>query len=194
MSKVLMISTERLKTNTAINSNVDDAELRSAILISQDISLTEALGTNLFNKMEDLIDTGNIELSGNSEYKTLLVDYIQPYLTHQAYYYSLDNFVMKFVNVGLQAPFTEQSGAIDIGMFKMMKNNSKNIAEFYQSRLRQYLCDKGGSVFPEYNENVVDGGVPPGKGRGYSVNIVMPSPMYKKGKDGGIYNYNERIW
>jgi hypothetical protein len=194
MSKVFMISTERLKTNTAINKNVDDAELRSAIIISQDISLTEALGTNLFNKMEDLIESGDIDLSGNSEYKTLLIDYIQPYLTQQAYYFSLDNFIMKFMNVGLQAPFTEQSGGIDVSLYKMMKNNAKNTAEFYQSRLRQYLCDKGGNVFPEYTENVVDGGVPAGKGRGYSVNIVMPSPMYKKGKDGGIYNYNERIW
>jgi len=195
MSKVFLIGTDRLKNNTPINKNVDDAELRSSIIISQDISLTEAIGSKLNDKIQDLVETGDIELSGNSEYKTLLVDYIQPYLTNQAYYFSLDAFLIKFVNVGLQAPFTEQSSAVDIGTYKQMKNNAKSIAEFYAARLRQYLCDKGGNVFPEYTENRPDGGVIAGKGKGYDAPIVMPSYTYFRGADGGIYEKGVgRVW
>ena len=194
MSKVLLISTDRLKNNTPINKNVDDAELRSSIIISQDISLVEAIGTALNDKIQDLVDTGDIELSGNSAYKSLLVDYIQPFLTNQAYYFALDAFLIKFVNVGLQAPFTEQSSAVDIGTYKQMKNNAKSIAEFYAARLRQYLCDNP-SPFPEYTQNRPDGGVVAGRGKGYEAPIVMPDYVYFRGVDGGIYEKGVgRIW
>jgi len=194
MSKVLLISTERLKTNTAISKNVDDAELRSAILISQDISLTEAIGTALNNKIQDLVDAGTINQAGNAAYKSLLVDYIQPFLTNQAYYFAMDNFLIKFMNVGLQSPFTEQSSAVDIGTYKLLKNNAKNIAEFYGARLRQYLCDNP-SPYPEYTESRPDGGVVAGRGKGYTAPIIMPDYTYFRGLDGGIYERGVgRVW
>lgn len=194
MSKVLLISTERLKTNTAISKNVDDAELRNSIIISQDISLVEAIGTNLFNKIQDLVDTGDIDLSGNTNYRSLLVDYIQPFLTNQAYYFALDNFLIKFVNVGLQAPFTEQSTSVDITTYKTIKNNAKSIAEWYGARLRSYLCDNP-APFPEYTEARPDGGIPAGAGKGYEAPIVMPSYTYFRGVDGGIYERGVgRVW
>ena len=194
MSKVLLIGTDRLKNNTPVSKNVDDAELRSAIIISQDISLVEAIGTALNDKIQDLVDTGDIELSGNSAYKTLLVDYIQPFLTNQAYYFALDNFLIKFMNVGLQAPFTEQSGSVDITTYKTIKNNAKSIAEFYGARLRSYLCDNP-TPYPEYTESRPDGGVIAGPGKGYEAPIVMPSYTYFRGADGGIYERGVgRVW
>lgn len=195
MSKVLLISTDRLKNNTQVSKNVDDADLRNCIIISQDISLVEAIGTALFDKIQDLVETGQINDTGYTEYHTLLVDYIQPYLTQQALYFGMDNFLMKWVNVGLQVSFTEQSGQVDLGAYKTIKNNIKSIAEFYAARLRQYLCDKGGSVFPEYVETRPDGGVVAGRGKGYEAPIVMPQYTYFRGANGGIYEYGVgRVW
>ena len=195
MSKVLLISTERLKTNLPISKNVDDHDLRNCIIISQDISLVESIGTALFNKLQDLVETNDIMLTGNTEYYTLLVDYVQPYLTQQSYYFGMDAFLVKWVNVGLQASFTEQSSQVDLSTYKVLKNNAKSLAEFYNARLRQYLCDKGGDVFPEYVETRPDGGVIAGRGKGYEAPIVMPDYLYFRGADGGIYEKGVgRVW
>ena len=63
MNKVLLISEETLKTYTAIQNNVQSDELRFSILQSQQIFLQESLGTNLYEKILRLVDTGDIEIA-----------------------------------------------------------------------------------------------------------------------------------
>ena len=77
---VLLISEQKLKDNTPITDNVDSSELRFAIQQSQAIQIQETLGTNLYEKILQLVDTGDINLAGNANYKSLLDNYIQPTL------------------------------------------------------------------------------------------------------------------
>ena len=93
---VLLISEQRLKDNTSINDNVDSSELRFSIQMAQNIFLQESLGTNLFEKILSLVQTSNIDLAGNINYKELLNNFIQPMLIQYSFYLSLDNF---FVNL-----------------------------------------------------------------------------------------------
>ena len=98
---VLLISEQKLKDNTPITDNVDSSELRFAIQQSQAIQIQETLGTNLYEKILQLVDTGDINLAGNANYKSLLDNYIQPTLIAYSYYLALDNFWVKFINIGL---------------------------------------------------------------------------------------------
>ena len=58
---VLLISEQELKNNTPITENVDTSELRFGIQQSQTIFLQETLGTNLYEFILDLVETGDID-------------------------------------------------------------------------------------------------------------------------------------
>jgi len=182
---VLLISEQKLKDNTPINENVDTSELRFCIQQAQTIQIQETLGTNLYEKILDLVDTGNISLPANSNYKSLLDNYIQPTLISYAYYLGLDNFFVKFINIGLVQNRSEQGQPIDIKTLQFLKTNAKNQAEFNDNLLRRHLIFRSG-LYPEYNNgDLNDGQLPP------ETNSAFSSPMTLPGTNAG---YWKRKW
>jgi hypothetical protein len=146
MTDVYFISEEVLKNKTAINDNVDSGELRFCIQTAQNINIAETLGQKLYNKL--LKDVSANTLVG--DYKYLLDTYVVPATVAWSYYHGLDNFFVKWMNVGLVSNRTEQGNAIDFKAFQFLKNNAKSTAEFYDQNTRRYLCAYA-SNFPEYN-------------------------------------------
>ena len=144
--EVFFISEEYLKTNTAINENVDSGELRYCILTAQNINIQETLGQELYEKIIFDVSANTIA----NQYKFLLDKYIVPSTVAWAYYHGLDNFLVKWVNVGLVQNRNEQGTAIDIRTFKYLKDSARSTAEFYDTNTRRYLCAKS-NLFPEYN-------------------------------------------
>ena len=177
MPKVYFISENLLKSSTNLNDNIDIGALRSSISTAQDINCQESLSTKLYNKIVDLVDTGAITATTNSNYKTLLDDYIQPMVLHYSYYYALDAFLMKVYNVGLVQGSSEQGSPIDVGTFKMMKSNARNTAEFYDNRLREHLYFND-ELYPEYELSTTDGDLPASRTNGILSQIVMDEKMY----------------
>jgi hypothetical protein len=178
MNNVLLISEETLKTYTAIQNNVQSDELRFCILQSQTIQVQESLGTNLYDKMLHLVDTGDIYLSGNTKYKELLDKYIQPTLISYSYYLALDNFLVKFVAVGLVSNRSEQGERIDFKTFQFLKSNAKDQAEFNNNLLRRHLIFRSGN-YPEYNSgNLNDGQLPPIPASPFMSPMTLPSAGY----------------
>jgi len=190
MNNIMMISEELLKTYTAINDNVQTDELRYCILTSQNIQIQETLGTNLYNKMLDLIRTGDISLTVNSNYKTLLDNYIQPALINYSYYMALDNFMVKFMSVGLVQNRSEQGNSIDFKTFQFLKSNAKDQAEFSDNLLRRHLIFRSG-LYPEYNNgNLNDGQLPPETKTAFASSITLPGTGYYWRKKIGSNNFN----
>lgn len=146
VTDVYFISEELLKNRTAINDNVDSGELRFCIQTAQNLNIQETLGNELFLKIQD--DVYNNTITG--DYKNLLDTYIVPATIAWSYYHGLDNFFVKWMNVGLVQNRTEQGGNIDFRAFQFLKNNAKSQAEFYDNNMRRYLCAYA-SLFPEYN-------------------------------------------
>jgi len=178
MNNVLLVSEESLKTYTAINENVQSDELRFCILEAQLIFIQESCGTNLYEKMLDLVDTGDIYDAGNANYKLLLDKYINPTLISYSYYLGLDNFAMKWVSVGLVSNRSEQGSPIDFKMFQYMKSNAKNQAEFNDNLLRRHLIFRSG-WYPEYNNgNLNDGQLPPETNQTFKSSMTLPSTGY----------------
>lgn len=171
---VLMISEQRLKDYTPINENVDTSELRFSIQMAQNIFVQESLGTNLFNHMLTLISGGTISSPGNINYKTLLDDFIAPMLTQYSFYLALDNFFVKFVNVGLQSFRSEQSNPIGLKEFQYMKNNAKNQAEFLDNLLRRHLVFRN-NLYPEYTLTTNNGQLIPEFAGAFKSPITLPA-------------------
>jgi hypothetical protein len=171
---VLLITEQKLKNNTPINDNVDSTELRFSIQMAQNIFVQESLGTNLYNHILDLVKTGDIDLAGNSDYKELLNAFITPMLIQYSYYISLDNFWVKFVNVGLQQMRSEQGNPIDTRALQYLKNNAKDNAQFLDNLLRRHLVFKN-AKYPEYTIVTNEGQLIPEFGGAFKSPITLPT-------------------
>lgn len=176
MYNVLLISEQTLKSNTPINENVDTSELRYCITQAQNLFLLESLGQNFFNKIMELVDTGDIDLPANIRYKELLNDQIRNMLINYAYYLALDNFFMKFVNIGLQSYQSEQSTPIDFKTFQYMKNLARDNAQFADNLLRRYLVFNT-QFFPEYTQIRNNGDLIAEYGSSFKSPITLPTGM-----------------
>ena len=172
---VLFISEQKLKDNTPITDNVDSSELRFAIQQSQAIQLQESLGTNLYEYLLKIVDDNTINTdAGLYRYKALLDNFIQPTLIAWSYYLSLDNFWVKFMNVGLVQNRNEQGSAVDLKTLQYLKNNAKNQAEFQDNLLRRHLLFRSG-WYPEYfSGNLNDGQLPPETDSAFKANMTLP--------------------
>lgn len=169
MTDVFFISEEYLKTQTAINQNVDSGELRFSILTAQNINIQETLGQELYQQIINEVSGGTI--TGDNKY--LLDQYIVPTTVAWSYYHGLDNFFVKWINVGLVQNRNEQGTSIDYKTFAFLKNNAKSLAEWYDNNMRRYLCAYA-SKFPKYNV-VPIGKVLPNRGSAYSRSIALQS-------------------
>ena len=189
---VLFISEQKLKDNTPITDNVDSSELRFAIQQSQMIQLQESLGTNLYEYLLQIVDDNTINTDGALyRYKALLDNYIQPTLIAWSYYMSLDNFWVKFINIGQVQNRSEQGQPVDLKTLQYLKTNADNQAQFQDNLMRRHLIFRSG-WYPEYNNgNLNDGQLPPQVKSAFNSQITMPGNSYYWGRNawrGGSFN------
>jgi hypothetical protein len=182
MAQVLFISENKLKENTAINEQVDSRELRTAILTTQDVNVQNTLGTRLYEQLKDLVETGDINQPQNAKYKDLLNTYVQPLVIHYAYFYALDNFLVKFMAAGLVQNRTEQGSPIDTKTFLILKNNARDTAQWYDNILRKHLCAKE-NLYPEYTIDNGDGKLVPERLNPFGKGMAVGYPIVCKDAD-----------
>lgn len=171
---VLLITEQKLKDNSSITDNVDSSELRFSIQQAQQIFIQESLGTNLYEYILDLVKTGDIEDPIKIHYKELLNNFIQPTLISYSFYLALDNFFIKFVNVGLQQFRSEQSNPIGVKEFTYLKNNARDQAQFNDNLLRRHLVFNNWK-YPQYTVTSNNGQLIPEFGGAFKSSITLPS-------------------
>lgn len=171
---VLLISEQKLKDNTPINENVDSSELRFCIQQAQTIFIQETLGTNLYEYILEAVQNGDIDTAPYIRYKELLNNFIQPTLISYAYYLGLDNFFVKFVNVGLQSFSTEQSNPIGIKELTYLKNNARDNAQFNDNLMRRHLVFNN-QWYPQYTLVENNGQLIPEFGGAFKSPITLPA-------------------
>jgi hypothetical protein len=157
---VLLISEGKLKSYTSINKNVDMDVLKAEIQIAQDIDLQTILGTKFYNHLlSQVSSTGN---TFNADETTLVNDYIQPYLIQQAFYQSLNSIAFRQMNRGVVTGEMENATSVDIDTLKYLRSVQKQRADFYMTRLQDYLLiGYGQNRFPDYlTQSTIDGMIP----------------------------------
>jgi len=157
---VLLISEGKLKSYTSINKNVDMDVLKAEIQIAQDIDLQTILGTKFYNHLlSQVSSTGN---TFNADETTLVNDYIQPYLIQQAFYQSLNSIAFRQMNRGVVEGTMENATSVDIDTLKYLRSVQKQRADFYMTRLQDYLLiGYGQNRFPDYlTQSTIDGMIP----------------------------------
>jgi len=152
MSYVLFISEAKLKDSTAINLNVDVDLLLPYVRQAQKLYVETKLGTDLNNKLKDLITTGTVGSVGNEAYKTLLDDYIGDMLPNWALYNCIPFLRFKVENGNIYSKTSETGNALSTEEAQHLREEVRNTAEYYTERMIDYICNNTGS-FPEYSTN-----------------------------------------
>ena len=149
MTTTLIISEEKLREFTDINDNLDSKLLVNAVREAQDIYLQRLTGTSLYEYILNQIDANT--LSG--DYKTLVDNFIQPYLIYVAYWESLDAIYTRPRNNGLLQPTGgENSEKADGTWYNRKRQMVENKMEYYGERLTNYLIQNE-AQFPQLNDN-----------------------------------------
>ena len=157
---VLLISETKLKNFTNINKNVDMDVLKAEIQIAQDIDLQTILGTLFYNHLlSQVSSTGN---TFNADETTLVNDYIQPFLIQQAYFQCIPQLMYRTMNRGIVEGMMENATSVDIETMKYLRTIQKQRADFYMTRLQDYLLiGRGQNKFPQYqSQSSIDGMIP----------------------------------
>ena len=152
MSYVLFISEAKLKDSTAINLNVDNEIILPYLRQSQKLYVETKLGTDLNNKLKDLIVAGTVGAVGNEAYKTLLDDYIGDMLPNWALYHCIPFLRFKVENGNIYSKTSETGQALSTEESQHLREEIRNTAEYYTERMIDYICNNN-SLFPEYNTN-----------------------------------------
>ncbi len=152
MSYVLFISESKLKDSTAINLNVDNEIILPYLRQSQKLYVETKLGTDLNNKLKDLIVAGTVGAVGNEAYKTLLDDYIGDMLPNWALYHCIPFLRFKVENGNIYSKTSETGTALTTEESQHLREEIRNTAEYYTERMIDYICNNN-SLFPEYNTN-----------------------------------------
>lgn len=149
MNKVLLISEETLKTYSLVNDNIDGKYLLPAIQTAQDIDLETLIGKALLDKLCKLVETG--EIVNDSKYRTLLDDYITPYLVWQVMSNLQLGINYKLSNSGVITNDDERKSRLDYRNNQLLQEQYKHYADSYAIKLKDYLCN---GDYPEYYQCV----------------------------------------
>jgi len=152
MQNTLLISEAKMKAFTDINNNLDPSLIKSNIREAQIIHITRLLGTKLYDKIIDDVNSGSL----TGDYKSLVDDYIQDALLYWSYYESLESIYLRPRNNGLLQPQGgDNSLSVDMLIYDKKRQSVKNKAEYFSERLVDYLCFNN-NLFPEYGTETND--------------------------------------
>ena len=164
----LLVSEQRLKQWTNLDSNVRVEDITPFIIQAQDIYIQDSLGTKFYNRIKDGIINANL----TADEQTLLNDYIGPTLMQYALYLMMPGLKYKLVDKGVVSGSSEESTQTSLEELKYLRQSALDTAEFYNERLREYLLDNPG-MFADYDAPGVDG-MYPNKQTPYFSGLVVP--------------------
>jgi len=139
MQKILLISESTVKDLSLIQLNVDGKVLAKTILEVQFIHLRPILGNDLYQKVLDDVSSKAADGSYVMVYKTLLEDYIQPYLAHATLQDWIINSTYKMTNKGILKYSDSQATALGSDEIEYAKNYHDNKVASYKKALICYL-------------------------------------------------------
>lgn len=147
MRNTLFIGANTIKERTAVHSNIDDKSIMSEIKTAQDMFILPALGTALYNRLQDGVDNANLTIQ-----ETALLD---NYITDTLVYFVLSELPVglsyQFYNKGLVRKSSENTDVPSMTELVDIANRYRIRAEYYKQRMIKFLrANANGSLFPEY--------------------------------------------
>ena len=165
IKNVLLEAPDDIKASTYLNNNVDDKMLGAALKETQDIHLQSIIGSSLLYRLKELVfnaieeNEDTIDDEENAAYKTLLDDYVQPYIEAKVQAVLPLMVTFKTRNLGLTKADDDNVKSGDKSDVMLVQNRYNSVADRYATALSKYLC-KNKSFYPELNDATECGCVP----------------------------------
>lgn len=148
MKNVLLTNDSLIKSTTNIFDNVNGNYLLPSIKLSQDIDLEEVIGTELLRKLQSDVSDNRFE----EKYKTLLDEYVVPYLNYATIVRLIPTVAFKITNAGVTKTDDEKMTNLTVNEIDKVEAEYRHIADVYKNRLQRYLIANH-SDYPELNKN-----------------------------------------
>lgn len=145
---VLLISEDYIKSTTNISDNIAGYYLLPSIKLAQDIDLESTIGTQLLEKIQELIYNNDISNENKSMYKFLLDNYIQPYLAYATIKHLTPTVAYKLANQGVIRTDDEKSYNITSNEVDKVMDYYSHLSNTYKKRLQLFLIANY-NEFPE---------------------------------------------
>ena len=152
MNKILLVSEDFIKTNSALNDNLWGKFLLPAIREAQDINRQIYLGECLYKTILGMVADGSITASTNESYKALLDDYIQPYLLYQIQANIVPVLNVKMTNIGSVVSKDEYINTLSQGNIDLVQSDFQHKADFYAQSMLNFILNHSS----EFNLNECD--------------------------------------
>ena len=152
MAYVLFISEAKLKDSTAVNLNVSSELLLPFIREAQKLYVETSLGTDLTQKLKDLITAGTLGNIGNEAYKTLVDEYIGDMLPGYALAHALVYLRFKIEAGNIYSKTSETGTSLTTEEAQHLKEEILNTSSYYRERMIEYVRNNTAS-FPEFSTN-----------------------------------------
>ena len=144
MSNILFITDAFIKENTPLSQNLDIKDIINNIDPAQDMFIQPILGSVFYNAL--LLAYSAQTLSAD---ETALVMLIKPALAYRSAELALPFIQYQLKNKGPQTQSGDFSAPVGQTELSYLRNELRNRAEFYETRLDRYL-QLNGSLFPLY--------------------------------------------
>jgi hypothetical protein len=144
----LFISVKTIKERTGLHANVDEKLILPEILTAQDMYILPALGTGLYNRLQDGINASNLTADET--------DLLDTYVTNCLVYFVMSELPMglsyQFYNKGVVRKNSDNTELPSAQDMIDVANRYKARAEFYKQRLVKFLRQSSTiTKFPLYN-------------------------------------------
>lgn len=130
---------------TILGDNVEGKYIRQAIEVTQDLRLQGIIGTYLYQTLCSMVEDGNV----TGYYKTLLDDYITPFLGNAVLADLTLKIAYKFRNEGVVTTTSENVSQPTLTDVEAIKAQYENAASGYAELMKKWLAAHCNEI-PEY--------------------------------------------
>lgn len=144
MASILFIGEQYLKEKTVLSNNIDINLIVPNIEYSQDAYIQPLLGSKFYNSLQESYSAETL-----SSDEITLMNLIKPALAYRSAEASLPFINLQIRNKGINKLNSENAVQADLSEMKYLRDTLKSRAEFYESKIQDYLI-KNGTLFPNY--------------------------------------------
>lgn len=146
---IYFVTPQYLIENTSVGNNVDATDLNYAVKTAADTFVRSYLGTYFYN---DLLTKFNAQTLTGDEV-TLVQDYIKNAVAWRAATEAVMNTTYSVRNKGVQQQSGDFSATPEFRVVPWIYDKTREKADFYDSRLRDYLVDNK-NLFPNFTSTL----------------------------------------
>jgi hypothetical protein len=154
---IYWIDESYVRDNLPVEYSLLSGNILPALQQAHFINARDLIGDRMFDKINELILTGDINLPQYLDWKFVLDNYLQNVVLYWTQVYLTHNLLAKYANRGIQSQQGEFSNNVDISVWRTLKNEFTDLATYYSQRANDWLYFNQNLYYPFYTYMINNG-------------------------------------